>query len=52
MFVFNQSTKELLLPIVLAETKKVQSCNIVYDANGKELRKDCYPYDQPVTTFA
>lgn len=52
MFVFNQTTKELLLPIVLAETKKVQSCNIVYDMEGKEVRKDCYPYDQAVTTFA
>jgi hypothetical protein len=52
MFVFNPSTKELILPIVLAETKKVQSCNIVYDVNGKEIRKDCYPYDQAVTTFA
>ncbi len=52
MFVFNQTTKELVLPIVLAETKKVQSCNIVYDMDGKEIRKDCYPYDQAVTTFA
>lgn len=52
MFVFNQNTKELVLPIVLADTKKVQSCNIVYDMDGKEVRKDCYPYDQSVTTFA
>jgi hypothetical protein len=52
MFVFNPTTKELLLPIVLADTQKVQSCNIVYDTNGKELRKDCYPYDQSVATFA
>lgn len=52
MFVFNPTTKELVLPIVLADTKKVQSCTIVYDTNGKELRKDCYPYEQPVATFA
>lgn len=52
MFVFNPTTKELLLPIVLADTQKVQSCTIVYDINGKELRKDCYPYDQSVSTFA
>jgi hypothetical protein len=52
MFVFNTTTKELVLPVVLAQVKKAQSCNIVYDVNGKELRKDCYPYDQQMTTFA
>ncbi|MBP6085633.1 hypothetical protein KA478_00150 [Patescibacteria group bacterium] len=52
MFVFNSTTKELVLPLVLSEVKKTQSCNIIYDNDGKELRKDCYPYDQQMTTFA
>lgn len=52
MFVFNQTTKELLLPIVLAKTEKTQQCNIIYDKNGSEVRRECYPQETPTTQFA
>ncbi len=53
MFVFNPTTKELLLPIVLADTRKVQSCNIIYGEDGKsEIGRSCYPYEQSFATFA
>jgi hypothetical protein len=53
MFVFNPGSKELLLPIVLADTRKVQSCNIIYGEDGKsEIGRTCYPYEQSFATFA
>ncbi len=52
MFMFNDTTKELLLPIVFAKTEKTQQCNIIYSLTGAEVRKDCYPTETPVTTFA
>lgn len=51
LFVLNQNTSELILPIVTAITKKIQSCNTRYD-QWNELRKECYMVDQPITTFA
>lgn len=52
MFVFNNTTKELLLSIVTARTEKTQQCNVVYGTNGQEIRKDCYPMETAITTFA
>lgn len=52
MFVFNNTTKELLLPIVIAKTEKTQQCSIVYGKDGAELRKDCYPQETALTQFA
>lgn len=52
MFIYNDATKQLLLPVALADTIKTQQCNISYDQNGKEIKKDCYPTEQAVTTFA
>lgn len=49
---FNSTTKELLLPIVLATTAKTQQCSIVYGANGAEIRKECYPMETSLTQFA
>jgi len=52
MFVFNQTTKELMLPLVIAKTVKTQQCNVSYDSQGKEIRKDCYPTELAMTEFA
>lgn|GEM_PF-3215000 len=52
MFVFNNTTKELLLPLVIANTEKTQQCNIIYGRDGSELRKECYPQETPITQFA
>ena len=49
---FNNTTKQLLLPIVIAAMQKTQQCNVIYDQNGKEVRKECYPQDTAVTQFA
>lgn len=52
MFMFNSTTKELLLPLVIATSAKTQQCSIIYDNNGKELRKECYPQETSFTQFA
>lgn len=52
MFLFNSTTKQLLLPVALADTVKTQQCTVSYDGNGKEIKKDCYPTEQAITTFA
>lgn len=52
MFVFNNTTKELLLPIVMTRVEKTEQCNIIYGPNGQEIRKECYPQEMPITTFA
>jgi hypothetical protein len=52
MFVYNDATKELVLPIVLANTIKTQQCSVSYDTSGKEIKKDCYPSEVAVTEFA
>lgn len=52
MFVFNQNTKELLLPIVIAKTEKTEQCTVVYGKDGSEIRRDCYPMETAITQFA
>ena len=52
MFVFNSTTKELLLPLVTTRVEKTEQCNVIYGSNGQEIRKDCYPQETPITTFA
>lgn len=52
MFMFNDATKELLLPIAIATIQKTQQCNVIYGSNGAEIRKECYPQEMPVTQFA
>jgi hypothetical protein len=52
MFMFNDTTKQLILPIALADTIKTQQCNVTYGLDGKEVKKDCYPTEQALTTFA
>lgn len=52
MFVFNPNTKELLLPMVIARSEKTQQCNVIYDRNGGEVRKECYPIETYLTDFA
>lgn len=49
MFVFNQTTKELMLPIVLTKTKNVKQCYTTYDDEGKEIKKDCNDVQQQQT---
>ncbi|HMT01004.1 MAG TPA: beta-propeller domain-containing protein [Candidatus Absconditabacterales bacterium] len=51
-FVWNNSTKELLLPVLLAKSNKQKNCSIQYDDQGAEISRDCRDYDNPTTQFA
>jgi len=52
MFVWDETRKMVVLPMILAETKKVKNCNIVYGDNGEEIAKNCYDNERYNTTFA
>ena len=54
MFVYNQNTKELVLPMVLTKTKSIKNCRTSYDEDGKVISTDCdtEPTIQQTTDFA
>jgi inhibitor of cysteine peptidase len=51
-FVWDESKKQLILPLILSYEKQTQQCNIQYDTDGKELNKQCYPMTSTISSFA
>lgn len=51
-FVWDNTRKQVSLPMVLAKQEQTQSCTINYDKDGKEIGKQCYPNYIQSTTFA
>lgn len=52
MFVWNTAKKLLMLPMILQKPAGGQDCSIQYDANGKEISKQCNPSYKQTTIFA
>jgi hypothetical protein len=52
MFVWHADKKLLLLPMILQKPAGGEDCSIQYDAQGKEISRECYPSYKQTTTFA
>lgn len=52
MFVWDKDRQMLVLPMILQKEAGGEHCNIEYDAQGKEINRQCEPSYRYTTTFA
>lgn len=52
MFVWDKNRKSLYLPLILQRNLELQNCNVYYDKNWKEAKRNCYPVTTYETDFA
>lgn len=52
LFVWNESKKQLIMPMVLQTASIGKQCSIVYDADGKVAHQECRDNEIYKTTFA
>lgn len=52
MFVWNEQSQTLILPVILQDRQEQQHCNVQYNADGEEIRRNCWESFDLSTTFA
>ena len=52
MFVWNEKTQSLLLPMILSTVEENQQCTVQYDANWNETSRNCWDNNIAKTNFA